>query len=212
MAIKPQTDFHRRNVKQWEDTLKELFSNEIPVHRTWYNKNDIVQILNAIGSVQNLCHLFMPEGGGLDLVGSQHSNEEGCIELNYSRDTADIVKPFKLDFYSFGNNYEWAYFRLELNKLEPSGIYPDMDGYSSEELTELSPGVYVDRFYLDEGYYNGEKLPEGTRCVSRYFEGTFVIFAKGSIYNRNAGTYDGRQNRMTDKEFYEMILDAVNRL
>ncbi|WP_143960188.1 hypothetical protein [Litoribacter populi] len=47
--------------------------------------------------------------------------------------------------------------------------------------------------------------------VTRWFRGSFVIFCKRSIYNRNPSTYDGRHNKMTTDEFRDYIQRSVDR-
>ena len=203
-------EFRQKNLAQWETTLRELFPEGIPSAAEWRDVSTIISILNKLGSIPSLNHTFTPPGGGLDLSGAKMSVEQGCIELNFDG-IVDIVKPTFLKFYSFlEKNLEWAYFRLETGGIEPSGIYKN-NTFCYEELTELRSGKYIDRSYADIGFFghdhegNEKPLPETARVVSRMFEGTFVTFAKGSIYNAVNGTYDGRHNKMSDQDFYEYI-------
>lgn len=212
----PREKFRQRNLKEWKNFLLNLFANKIPQSKTWNNKTEIIKILNTIGEKPNLTHLFFPNGGGLDLTGAKNSAEDNCIELLFDR-LAYIVKPDYLSFEYFGDEYEWAYFRLETLELKPSGIYKELI-YNFEELTELNPKNYVDRYIWDQGFIeydeNGDEkpLPKTARVITRLFNGALVIFAKGSIYNRTNESYDAWHNKMEPAEFRKHIEDAIEHL
>lgn len=215
--------FEEGNLKEWETAIKSIFDGK-PSHSTEWDENTaIIGILDKLGSVKQLSHMFYPSGGEIVFKGAKPSVENGCIELLSGGVDADIVKPQKLSFHFFGDdNYEWAYFRLETGNLEPSGVYEDYtsDFYQvcqNEELTEISPGKYVERKYAYYGYYesdeNGERpLPKGARVVARYFKGAFVFFATTSTYSRTPATSDARHNKMTSEEFERHIQGAINYL
>ena len=196
-------DFRSQNLKAWVEMLHSIFT--IPPERAiWTDNSSIVAILQKIGSVDNLAHFFFPDGGGLDLDGAVHSVESSCIELRFRRIPC-VLKPRDLTFESFGpKDLAWAYFRIEADELVPSGEHEEHLS-AHEELTEIHPGEYIDRSAYDSGQYelDGElrDLPEGARCVMRYLSGSFVLFAKGSLYNRTHGTYDGRHAKMSAEQF-----------
>lgn len=206
--------FEERNLSDWRKVIDGTF-NEMPKATEWFDNNEIVSILNKLGAVPQLCHMFYPSSGGMLIKGARFSCEPGCIEL-VTDGGADIVKPQKLSFHYFGeSNYEWAYFRLETGELVPSGVYKNYDDdFRYEEVTELRPGKYVARSHYDAGFYgydeHGEKaLPSEARVVSRIFNGSFVFFATASIYNRTSSTYDGRHNKMTSEQFEDHIKSAL---
>lgn len=204
--------FREKNLLEWEEIIKGIFNFSVPTNCTWESHLDIIKILNKIGSKPNSNHAFMPSGGGQDLSSANISYEENCIELKYGG-LVDIVKPKKLIFNYLGGNFEWAYFRLETDELEHSGVYKDLpEKYISEELTEISPLHYVNRSTWEHGYYNGESLPKSARTISRYFKGTFLIVAKSSIYNQIPATYDGRHNKFDDKRFREYMLGIKEKM
>lgn len=220
-------DFIERNKKDWIEIQEKIFHTGLPERKEWNNRNEIVNVLKIIGSIRNSNHMFFPRGGGLDVEGADISVEDNCIEIN-TGGLIEILKPSRLIFHSFNADPQWNYFRIETLNLEPSGIYEDKDYsdeenesspeenlsnfYSDEELCELSPGVYISSIYWDEGEYDGEKLPTSARVVTRHFKGSFVIFQKTSIYNRNSSTYDGRHNKMTDEEFRNYIQYTINHI
>lgn len=212
-------NFHEQNLEQWFEIQTKLFPTSFPKRVIWEENEDIIKVLNVIGSYDNLNHLFFPDGGGLDLEGAKKSYERDCIELDFGGLT-DIVKPKRLIFESFGADPEWNYFRLELDELESSGVYKNEDekipyekNHDRESVSEIYPGSY-DKYDLVEHRYDynemGYEIPETARHVSRFFRGSFVIFNKRSTYNLTSSTYDGRHNKMTTDEFREYINEWMN--
>lgn len=198
-------DFYEINRQAWIDIQNKIFPTGIPKHCEWTKLEDIISVLNTIGSIDNSNHMFYPTGGGLDVESSKLSTETNCIEIFTG--LTDLLKPKRMTFESFSDPI-WNYFRIETYDLEPSGVYKEKD-YPSEELTEIETGKYVNRSYWDEGEYQGQKLPKSARVLTRHLKGSFVIFAKSSYYNRNSSTYDARHNKMTSEEFREYIEKVI---
>jgi serine/threonine-protein kinase len=197
--------------RRWANLIKSIFPHPVD-EVTWTDCNQITDILERIGRVDNTNHVFRPRGGGFDLTGAGRAGELGCIELLNGGGVATIIKPRKLSFHAFGSDPRWYYFRLECRPLQPSGIYEvEEENAKSEELCELSPGEYVERSVWDEGYYGTDEdgylmsLPDEARPIIREFEGSFVIFGKYSPYNQDSSTYDGRHSRGTSEQFANYI-------
>lgn len=205
--------FKKQNAEDWSKVLHAIFGDVVPSRCEWSDIDDIIVILNKLGSIDAVNHLFFPDGGGQDLLGAKRSPENDCIEI----DTTGISRVFRskvLIFEKIDDTFEWSYFRLEASKLAPSDVcrYSDMD-YKSEEVLELEPCVYVDRCHWDENSYQGQPLPLTARPISRYFKGAFVIFKKTSFYNAALGeldAYDGRHDNMNAMEFRKYIEDYAN--
>lgn len=213
-----QVEFRMQNLKQWDELLVSLFNNQIPEQNEWVNTSEIIGICNFIGRYHKFNHMFFPSGGGLDLHGARPSAEPGCIELYFTSNekSVSILKPDRLIFQSFGALREWAYFRLETKPLQPTGVYESYKGID-EELTEITRGNYVERSWWDAGFYGHDEegaelpLPCEARVVTRHLNGSFVIFAKGSAYNADPSTYDGRHSKMSANRFRDYIGDAVTK-
>jgi hypothetical protein len=198
--------------EDWKANIDDIFDGKVPKEYEWRNISEIVRVLNVIASRQNSNHMFYPTGGGEDVVSANISVEKNCIEIN-TGGLINVMYPHSLRFEQISSVPMWSYFRLELDNLEPTNIYEYSNG-DSEELTDLGGvGEYVDRMYWDVNEFEGEKLPIGSRVVTRFFKGAFVIFSKGSVYNKISATYDGRHSKMdaaTFKSYIEKMESKFN--
>ena len=199
-------DYYEKNRIIWKEIIGEIFPTGVPQHCEWSGLNQIVSILNIIGSRENSNHMFYPTGGGMDIESAKLSTEKGCIEIFTG--LTEILKPKCLSFQSF-NNDRWNYFRIDTDALQPSGIYGEVGDEVSEELTELEPLHYVPRSHWDSEEYNGDPLPKGARVLTRYLKGSFVIFSKSSPYNQHPTTYDGRHDKMNAEQFRSYIEGVI---
>jgi hypothetical protein len=202
MEAKNMEDFREEQLPKWGDFLNELFLNGIPEQYEWTNKSDIINILNKIGDSE-LCYTFFPYNGGEKITKANNSFEVNCIEIDFDS-LVHIIKPIKLKFQSFPNaDLEWSHFRLFADTLKPSGIYPNLTR-NSEELTEVSPGNYINCNYQE---YMGKPLPSTARIIIRDFSGDFVIFSEVSIYS---GNYEDIEHyKMGEEKFLECIRFAI---
>ena len=221
--------FKRWNVDEWGKCLRRVFAGAVPRKCSWDTPDAIVVALAGIAH-PDLNHVFLPASGGMDLTGSKLSgSEDQCIELELGH--THILRPSKLVFERPTDQLEWAYFWLEAHPLPPTdvGAQEDTDDPESmsarrrsetlEELTEVHPGRYGPRTYLEQGFYDvdGEeqRLPRTARLVTRYLKGSFVIFAKSSGYNTGSGPYDAQHVRMGATAFRQhiagRILDSIKR-
>ena len=178
--------FEIRSVDFWKSAIQNIFPNSRPKSTSWTNLAEIIGVLSHVAD-GNWNYCFLPSRGGMELDGVRKSLEENCIELVWSCESVAIIRPKILQFENFPGYPSLSYFRIETAPLTPVG---KMElGQLYEELAEIFPGEYRDRWVLDAGYYDHDEsgveipLPENTRCVCRYFRGSFVIFAKGSAYN-----------------------------
>lgn len=199
-------DFNTRNLVEWTELTHKLFPLSAPGRVTWSNIDAICSVLAEISKVKALNHMFYPTGGGNTITGVSRAAERGMIALHVGEKTAEILKPAKLTYESFGNDTNWSYFRLEVAPVLPTGIKNSLgiDGIS-EELTEITPGEYAPYSCWNYGEINGEPLPESARPISRFLKGAFVLFSTRSIYNGDSGTYDARHNKMTEEKFRSYI-------
>jgi len=206
-------DVQNDNLVVWEETIKEIFPIAIPDNCIWEDIDSVILILNKLSFSEESHHILFPNGGGHNLIGAKSSSEKDCIELK-TPNSIRVVKPKTLEFNSFPNNLDWAYFRLETGGLKP--ITPNIDpSFIKEKLTELTPGHYVGKEIWKKGYLGYDEnnkrilLPKSARLISRYSKGSFVIFAQGSLYNKSHVTYDARHNKVNKKEFRKYIKKCI---
>lgn len=199
-------DFHTRNLTEWTELQQVLFPTGAPTRAIWTQIDSICSVLNEIAKVPSLNHMFYPTGGGNTITGVSRATESGMIALHVGEKIAELLKPAKLTYESFGYDASWNYFRLEVDPVEPTGI-PGALGHDgiSETLTELVPGQYVNYGHWDNNDYRGQRLPDESRPVGRFLKGSFVFFSTRSIYNGDPRTYDARHNAMTEDEFRKYI-------
>jgi len=206
-----KNDWEQSRLSQWRFISQKLFGGMPPTSANWNDRQQVVDVLNLIGRMPSLNHMFYPSGGGLDFIGAKLATENDCICLETDPCGFVILKPSRLTAETFGKNIIWNYFRLELSTLKP--VFETGQSDKCEELvTEDTPGHYISWKCGNYGYYDDDTpLPKGYRLVDRYFFGSFVFFCKGSIYNYIHGTYDARHNTMSAEEFRQYINDLKHK-
>jgi serine/threonine-protein kinase len=163
-------DFDRRNAAEWIELMQLLFPLGTPERAARSDIDAICTVLNEIGKVPGLNHMFFPDGGGNTITNASRAGEKGFIAMEALG--TSILKPLKLTFESFGLDSHWNYFRLEAEKVAPTGKYEVDDDDYDEPLTELKPGVYGSPDLWDYQDYDEErKLPKTARPVVRYLKG-----------------------------------------
>jgi hypothetical protein len=206
--------FHEENAARWEAALRKT-AGPVPARTSiWVDASDIAAVLvNFMGA--NFAHAHLPTGGGLDFEEIAPAFERGCVEFRVEEKVADIAKPARLILWHFPGSPRNSFLLLELAKLKPSGVYQHAG--ESEELVDLGKMQYVNRSVWDAGFYghdaNGREkpLPAAARLVTRWLGGKILFVAKGSLWNRNSGTYDARHSRMTAEEISVAIESALHR-
>lgn len=204
-------DFELRNAEEWWGIQCKIFPCGIPSRAIWEDNEQVRTILKILGSIDNLNHMFLPEGGGLDLDGVGTSNEMGCIEL-MAQNSINIVKPKRLVFESFESDPEWNYFRLETEGLEKSGVYEDLLVLAKREIvTEIAPCIYTAYDCWEHNEFNGEELPARARPVVRYFQGDFIIVQKTSKLNKIPYSSFEKISQMPTDQMRDFITSLVRK-
>lgn len=114
------------------------------------------------------------------------------------------VKPKKLYFEGFAENFGWDFFLLALESL--SSISDIFCYFDYELLVKDSPGHYVSGDSVQYGVYDyetGTPLASGFQEVYRYKKGKLLFVMKVGPYNIIDGTYDGRHGDCSASEFRE---------
>jgi hypothetical protein len=153
--------------------------------------------------------LFSSQGGN-DFVKAEKANEEDYVYIYDSLNNPSLLKPKALYYERFANSPEWSYFLLEIENVNPI-LSKTISGY--EMLVEDYPAHYVSAEYYQYGVYDydsGEKLPEGSKLVYRYFSGKFLFVLKYGPYNRISSVYDGRHANLTNEQFRKYTLNLIS--
>lgn len=186
-----QKTFRKENLKLWESKLLKIFNGSIPKHCEWNSITQINGILNNIGG-KGLNHMLYPDSGGLDIIGcSISTNQKNLLEIFTDGSAPNICKPKQLIFDCIDEEAEWSYFRLELDKIEPSGFYSD-ENRLVEELYECNGNFEVYSDYPPNDFY---------RHILRVLNGTLLIIPKTSYYNHIPQTYSGTHNNINYLDF-----------
>ncbi len=204
-----KNDFKKRCRIEWNFIIKEI-THYTPETIVWSNINEIASVLNLISQTESLNHMFLPSGGGMDLMGCEISHKQGFIELNEDG-FIKLVKPKKLYLEILGD-YQWNYFLLETELIEPCGLYKydNLNDVYEECVLEIEPCVYIEPFHLNYGVYNGKKLPENARKIYIGLKGNYVIFPKKSYYNLNMKSYNALQTKHgTPLKFKDFVKETI---
>lgn len=196
-------DSELRNANQWGEFAQKFFPLQTPELATWTDVDAIVAVLNEIGRVPGLNHMFFPSGGGMTIQKAQRASEPGFIELHSGFVT--LLKPAKLSFVSFRRDPKWDYLRLEAAPVDPSGYYKVEPTDHFEYLSELRPGEYAHPNVYEYREDHDRILPPGSRSITRYLRGSFVFFSTSSPYNQDSSTYDARHEQLSEEDFREYM-------
>lgn len=211
-----RSEYQDRARTAWIDAVALAAGSNTSSSVSWQDPQAIIAGLSHImGDSRN--HSFLPGGGGVDFEGVERSPERGCIDFTMDGGrVAYRVKPGRLILERIERDPSQSFFMLELDTLEPSGVYPPRESreeFVHEELVELSRGdKYYPRGVWDEGETpDGRKLPSTARLVIRILGGKILFVAKGSLWNGDPSTYDGRHTKISVERIRGMIegvLDA----
>lgn len=206
-------DFDSRNKADWAAAITKVFGDAPPRSAHWTDPQAMIRVLTPfMGDNRN--HTMLPGGGGMDMDSIAQSPEFGCLEFCPGNRLADTFRPADLYFEHFPESVWNSFFLLETQTLEPCGVYAESDE-KYEEVTEVSPGEYIDRSHSDTGIHgydeNGKELPlpSTSRIISRRLRGKFLIVAKQSIWNLADETYDGCHSFMSAQQIRLQIQRAI---
>ena len=214
----PRHDYLEECRAKWLTAVEQAFGATPATSSTGRGGSAIVAALQPFTRAVN--HLHFPEGGGHDIKEIKFGREHGTIEFVVNERIAYVTKPLAMTLEYVEAAPAESFIIVELDRLERSDVY-EIDGDAcgerrSEELVELSPGLYVERAIWDAGYSGQDKtgrdlpLPSEARLVHRLFDGRLMLVTKGSIWNGSPGTYDGRHDRWSNGQIRMFIERAIS--
>ena len=186
------------NDDNWINIVKD-FTEYIPSRSMWDEVDDIINILDIIGSgYSNYC--FLPFSGGFHLEKAKHAPEDECIELiTPNSGSYYIIKPYRLFFDYFHNHEHLSYFTIELKGLSKRG---DLINEGIECLVEIGKNDYISTDEYDE--HNVYVNYKESRRVFRVLHGKILITSNTNPYN-NPKVYFSKHNSVSLDEFREFI-------
>lgn len=210
-----RTEFLAESLDHWKKAISEVVGPIAATSVTWHGLDRIQSVLRPfMGANRN--HAHYPTGGGLDFHSVESATESGCLSFLAGDRLADIVKPRAVTLEHFVEAPRESFLLLELDKLASSGAdeYPTKE---KEGVLEYPSGTYLSRDLWERGYLHHDEdgrevpLPLSSRVVTRWFGGKILIVAKGSLWNSDPATYDGRHNTMTAPQIRAMIKRSAAR-
>ncbi|MDQ0166137.1 serine/threonine-protein kinase [Bacillus horti] len=195
----------------WRFLEQTIVKQKNPSTVIWRDKLQVVDILKNLSKL-NFNHTFLSEGGGMDLIATDlfEEIEEDMIVLSFGFNMKHVFKLNKLIWELPNNDPEFSYFRLEFDRVNP--IYPsavqDLEKWMKNQKIENVNKVFSEDLIVNssgeyEAYSEDDEI---TSCsVTRWFNGSFLIVPKNSIYNSIQNTYDGRHSKFKAEEFREYM-------
>ncbi|OLP64379.1 hypothetical protein BACPU_26040 [Bacillus pumilus] len=201
-------DYAEVQLLKWSSAVESLFPQGIPFQSEWTDMGEIREVLDHIFSSGAFNHTFL-NSGGVEYNSIGDNYEEGTLTLVTSG-SRHIIKPKRVTFYNLAdNNPNWSFFYIELDPIEPLGTYEE--SRTSEEVVCLSQGQFISREQWERDTDNGRKFPASATVVKREWKGNYVMFSKGSLYNRSGDTYDGKHSKMGRDAFKNYIVRGLSK-
>lgn len=194
----------------WRFIEQTVVQQNNPSTVIWRNKTQVVEILKQL-SILNFNHTFIHEGGGMDLISTElfEDVEKDMIKLSFGFNMNQVIKVKRLIWELPNDDPEFSYFLLEFDKIKP--VYPNSVKKLEEWINQtfgdnnkiVSEDLIVNNYGKYEPYYEDDEIADFH--VTRWFDGSFLIVPKGSIYNTIRDTYDGRHSKFNAEEFREYM-------
>nr|WP_245917570.1 protein kinase [Bacillus canaveralius] len=200
------------NKSLWGFIEKNVIQQTNPSTVIWRDKLQVVEILKQL-SILNFNHTFIHEGGGMDLIDIKLFEEEiekDMVILGFGFNMDHVFKVKRLIWELPNGDSEFSYFRLEFDKVNP--IYPsaveELEKWMKNQNFEYNNEVVSEDLIVNnngeyELYYEDDEIAHFS--ITRWFDGSFLIVPKGSIYNSIQNTYDGRHSKFKAEDFREYM-------
>jgi hypothetical protein len=175
----------RANAAAWAQFARRIVAEEPQSTPVWLSPQAISEVLQPFLSLPNIA--FWSSPGFRNLVDVRIAREPQCLEFRSTVEAPCILRPRRLILQFIDHTPSESFLVLELNELQPSGVYERDDGsdHIYEEIRELPSGRYVERNF-DDGLeadedYEERQLPRGSRVVTRWFRGQILIVSPSSL-------------------------------
>ncbi|MGA4497903.1 protein kinase domain-containing protein [Bacillus bombysepticus] len=204
-------DSAKVDMSRWRFIEQNIIHQKYPSTVIWRDKSQVVEILKQL-SIVNFNHTFIHDGGGMDSIGIEMFDdiEKDMVMLKFGPNMSQIFKIKKLIWELPNEDPEFGYFRLEFERLSP--IYPEIVAENEKMMKEYlndfgvlpSEDLIVNENKEYEPYRENDE--RALFSIKRWFNGSFLIVPKGSIYNHISTTYDGRHSKFNADDFREYMV------
>lgn len=202
----------KANESAWRFFEEMVVQQHRPSTVIWRDKDQVIKVLKKF-SKMNFNHTFIHNGGGMDLIDITEFTEveeDNMVLINFGFNMHNIFKVKRLVWELPNEDPEFSYFRLEIENIEP--IYPEaveaLRKWMIEQKFEYTLEIVNEDLIINEdGQYEPYREDEEQALfhVTRWFNGSFLIVPKGSIYNTIHATYDGRHSKFSVEDFREYM-------
>ena len=167
----------------WDEMIKDIFPICRPSEARWTSIVSMVTILSEATRPNLLNHMFLPDGGGMDLISA--SWDSGYIYLKTDLHAPYVFEPEYLDYFGFNNPaLDCFYIKAKTvapltdtsDKYREEMIISNDSFINLEDYQEMNPDIYIDDVVAIE--------KRGGLRVYRYFNGGFLIVPKMGLYNQ----------------------------
>lgn len=205
-------DFHRESRSAWTAAIKATIGARLPRRSVWEGAESIRQAMSAFMG-RNANHAHLPTGGGRDFHKVTRAREADCLDFEVEEHSVYRVKAERMTLEYIAEAPAESFLLLEAGSLRP--LTGSARRGRQEEFLELSDGERLEREVWDQGFLNYDDqgreipIPSDARLVVRWLGGRFLIVTKGSLWNGDPSTYDGRHDKMTADDIRTVITRSL---
>lgn len=203
-------DFHNQSRAAWIAAIEHAAGMNPAPTTVWLGADAIRHAIAPFLGI-NANHAHLPTGGGRDFHEVERAKEAGCLDFQVDARSMYRLKADQLTLEYIPEAPAESFLFLEAGPLR------SVTGRSSnqEETLELASGELLDRDVWDRGFLGYDDdgreipIPDDANLVVRWLGGKFLLVTKGSMWNGDASTYDGRHNKMSAADIRAMILRSL---
>ena len=147
------------------------------------------------------------------MTGAVMAREDGFLELHCGG-LIYTLRPKRLLYERVSDDFQWNYFRLEVEETDAISEDFRTDSYMEEfgELTEGDGNIrLIPISELDE-MSREESVKYKARHIARFLKGSMVVFHKNSLYNMLITQYKGEHDKVQADDFREHIMSCSQKL
>lgn len=195
-----RNNYHVESLKNWQ-AFVEHYGPQV-----WTDPIQIADVLHDAARKVPSNHVYLPEGGGLDMIGSEPHGDAWISLLFDGVTVRTMTRPARLELVTFDEDplKEWAYLYLES---VPDPLRENPRGYAVEhqigsrrEYNARLRQLGVPPTRPPSPLWDGDSV-----VVSRYWVGSFLIIPKGCQFNGWPHGYAGMPSKRGPTYFKQYL-------